>query len=228
MASSYKKGNIIYSKKKMNISYKKFRIENCIFNNYFFCFWKKVIGIEFAFWKLVSVCVTKRIYEKSSSLIKIIENSKNIWKKGKYNQQNTIKFDFEIISKVSKIVTYYFLQFLQLHGPIFFTKFFKHSNLVLGGIFNLNFHKKPKKIGYFLTKFTTNDLNGKYHMFNKIVFIKLSSSSIIISCIWSKFKILKCLSFPWWRLSKIRECELEYNCKEIISSICGNFYEDYV
>lgn len=228
MESGYKKVYIINPKKKMDISYKKSNIENCIFNNYFYYFWKNVIGIKFTFWNLISVCVTKRINEKNNTLFKIIENSKNIWKKRNFNQKNTFILNFEIISKVSRIITYYFHQFLQLHGPIFLTKFFKNFNLVLGRIYTTNFHKKLKKIGYFFTKFTNNDLKKNYHMLNQIVFVQLSSSSIIISSIWLKSKLLKCLNFPWWRLIKIRECELEYNCKVIINSICGNFQEDYI
>lgn len=211
----------------MNTHERIINIERCIFFKYFYIYWKKLIGIDFNFWSLTSRCITERIHEKKSSIAKITEFSRKFLTKKEFNLRNIVKLEFKIQSNVLKINNHNLNQFLRFCGPVFFTKFENNLKIILWKMFGLNLYIKFKKSKNSLSNFIYNHFNNIFHFFIQNFFLKLTCVSLMVSDIWLLSKLPKNYNFPWWRFARIRECELEYNCKGIINGICGNLDKGY-
>jgi len=196
--------------------------EKCNFTGYFFLFLLKIIEISFAFWKIISIYIANRVYEKNISLNIILENSKKFWVKKKFNLKKTPEMKYKEFFQISKIVMSNINKFLNLCGSIFFTKFLNETKKFLDKIFNFKFGLRGKNINLRLTEFIGFNSSNFYHFFKCFLFLKLNSLSILVSDVWLINYIFKIKKLPWWRRLKTRECELEYVCKEVVCKICTN------
>lgn len=217
-----KKLQYLTPNKNLNIKKNKPNIENCTYYCIFF-FLNQILKISLGFWKIVSLYVSGKIYEKLKSLPKILNYSKLFWIKKNFSFYTVPYLNYIESSLISKTIIFNLSHFLNLCGSNFFTKFSNKYQLVLGKIFNFKVSVTKFNLKLRLTESISLYSCNFYHFFKAILFFHLNNIALATTDIWlicNRFKIKK---LPWWRRLKTRECELEFICKDIVFNCCTNF-----
>ena len=209
---------------KSNINFldKNYKNEKCHLSSFFYFFSKCSPRISALLWKINSTYFAKKIFEKFSSLSRILRNSKSILIAKFFSFKRSEFLDQGKIIRLSKIMFDDIKNLLVIYRTTLFLKFEDKLKIVFSRIFGVKIENTQKPLLNKLYGFIEIHFGDLYHTIKSVLFFNLNTISMAISNIWLLSNRNNEKITPWWRKFKMRECELEFFCSEVVKKICNN------
>ena len=209
-------------KSNINVLNKNYKNEQCHLSSFFYFLSNGFPGISFLLWKINSTYFAKKIFEKFISLSRILKTSKSILIAKFFSSKRSKCLDQGKIIQCSKVMSVELKKLLGIYRTTLFLKFVDKLKIVFSKIFGFKIENIQKILLNKFCGFVEIHFGDLYHANNSLLFFNLNNISMAISNIWLISNRNNEKFIPWWRKLKMRECELEFVCNEVVKKICNN------
>ena len=219
-----KKSILIANQKKLKIlittDYEEKKKKNFSFSRFFFFLLKYTMVIQLVFWKIISEQIANKLFQKTTPLVRRIMAFKTDWIKRNFSVKNFFQFNQRELFRVSLVIQNNIITLLKLFGSIFFVKLFPHFKNFYERLFENKVFEYTNKFHWRLTEFLKTRFFSKFHYIKTDLLLKINSKVLLVADVWLLYDNWFLGLCPWWRRFRIRECELEYVCEIIVSTVC--------